>query len=50
LGCKSLVSAAQTIAGYEVMAMIRKGQVVSAAANDMKAQTDFVAALWSAPA
>jgi transposase-like protein len=45
LGFKSFVTAAQTIAGYEVMAMIRKGQVVSAPANDMGAQRDFIAAL-----
>jgi transposase-like protein len=50
LGFKSFVSASQTIAGYEVMAMIRKGQVVSAPANDMQAQSDFIAALFSAAA
>nr|WP_237050727.1 transposase [Microvirga ossetica] len=50
LGFKSFVSVAQTIAGYEVVAIIRKGQVVSAPANDMKGQTDFISALLSATA
>jgi transposase, IS6 family len=42
------VTATQTIAGYEVTAMIRKGQVTSASANDMDAQRDFIAGLFSA--
>jgi transposase-like protein len=50
LGFKSFVTASQTIAGYEVMAMICKGQVANAPANDMKAQTNFIAALFSAVA
>jgi transposase-like protein len=50
LGFKSFVTASHTIAGYEVMAMIRKGQVVSAPANDMCAQSDFIAALFRADA
>jgi len=50
LGFKSFVSASQTIAGYEAMAMIRKGQVVGAPANDMSAQRDFIATLFSAAA
>jgi hypothetical protein len=37
----------QTITGYEVTAMIRKGQVTSASANDMDAQRDFIAGLFS---
>jgi transposase, IS6 family len=41
------VTATQTIAGYEVTAMIRKGQVTSASANDMGAQRDFIAGLFS---
>jgi hypothetical protein len=40
------MTAAQTIAGYEVMAMIRKGQVAGAPANDMGAQRDFIAVLF----
>ncbi|QRM33705.1 IS6 family transposase [Microvirga sp. VF16] len=50
LGFKSFSTASQTIAGYEAMAMIRKGQVAIAPANDMKAQRDFIAALFSAAA
>jgi transposase-like protein len=50
LGLKSFQTASQTIAGYEVMAMIRKGQVVCVSANDMKAQSDFIAGLFSAVA
>jgi transposase-like protein len=46
LGFKSFVTATQTIAGYEAMAMIRKAQVVSAPANDMQAQRDFIATLF----
>jgi transposase-like protein len=50
LGFKSFAAANQTIAGYEAMAMIRKGQVVSAPANDMGAQRDFIAALFGVAA
>ncbi|QRM35561.1 IS6 family transposase [Microvirga sp. VF16] len=50
LGFKSFTSASRTIAGYEVMAMIRKGQVVSVPANDMGAQHDFIATLFGAAA
>jgi transposase, IS6 family len=46
LGFKSFTTASRTIAGYEAMAMIRKGQIVRAPANDMGAQRDFVAALF----
>jgi PAS domain-containing protein len=42
--------AAQTIAGYKVMAMIRKGQVVSVPANDIRTQSAFVVGLFSAAA
>jgi hypothetical protein len=31
-----------TLAGFETMAMIRKGQVTKVAGNDLKAQTDVV--------
>jgi transposase, IS6 family len=47
LGFPSFLTATQTIAGYEVMAMIRKGQVVNAPANDMAAQRDFIATLFA---
>jgi transposase, IS6 family len=50
LGFKSFTSASQTIAGYEAMAMIRKGQVATAPANDMQAQCDFIATLFGAAA
>jgi transposase, IS6 family len=50
LGFKNFQTASLTVAGYEAMAMIRKGQVVSVPANDMKAQSDFMAALFSATA
>jgi transposase-like protein len=50
LGFKTFVTASRTIAGYEVMAMIRKDQIVSAPANDTKAQRDFIAALFSTAA
>jgi transposase, IS6 family len=50
LGFKSFITANQTIAGYEAMAMIRKGQVVSAPANDMGAQRDFIATLFGVAA
>jgi IS6 family transposase len=50
LGFKSFVTATQTIAGYEVMAMIRKGQVVNAPANNMGAQRDFIATLFGVAA
>ena len=50
LGFKTFVTATQTIAGYEAMAMIRKGQIVRAPANDMGAQRDFIATLFGAAA
>jgi transposase-like protein len=50
LGFKSFVTATQTIAGYEVMAMVRNGHVAVAPANDMRVQSDFIAALFSAAA
>ena len=50
LGFKSFTTASRTIAGYEAMAMIRKGQVVHAPANDMGAQRDFIAALFGTAA
>jgi IS6 family transposase len=46
LGFKSFMTASRTSAGYEVMAMISKGQVVGAPVNDMKAQNNFIAALF----
>ena len=50
LGLKSFISASQTMAGYEAMAMIRNSQVGSVPANDMKAHSEFIAGLFSAAA
>jgi transposase, IS6 family len=46
-GFTSFTSASQSIAGYKVVAMIRKNQVVNAPAKDMKAQSEFIAGLFS---
>jgi hypothetical protein len=37
-----LIGDPKTIAGYETMHMIRKGQVINIAANDMQAQVTFI--------
>ena len=50
LGFKSFTTASRTIAGYEVMATIREGQIVSVPANDMRTQSNFIAALFSTAA
>ena len=50
LGFGSLRTARQTLAGYEVMAMIRKGQVQNIGGRDMKAQAAFVADLFQVAA
>jgi transposase-like protein len=47
LGFKNFRAVAQTIAGYEEIAMLSKGQLASIPANDMKGQSDFIAALFS---
>lgn len=49
-GFKSFHTARRTIAGYEVMATVRKGQVAVIPANDMSAQATFVAALFGVAA
>jgi transposase-like protein len=46
LGFGSLPTARRTLAGYEGMAMIRKGQVRSIGGSDMRAQAPFVAGLF----
>jgi transposase-like protein len=46
----SLPTARATLAGYEAMAMIRKGQVHSIGGHDMPAQTVFVATLFNVAA
>jgi len=43
LGFKSFNTARRTIKGYEVMHMLRKGQVVGVAKGDVQAQLNFMA-------
>jgi transposase, IS6 family len=50
LGFASFHTARRTLAGYEIMAMVRKGQVSAVPANDMAVQRTFVAALFGAAA
>ena len=50
LGFASLGTARRTLAGYEAMAMIRKGQVHNVGRRDMKAQAIFVASLFGVAA
>jgi IS6 family transposase len=40
------LTAQRTLAGYEAMAMIRKGQVHNIGGREMQAQTAFVASLF----
>ena len=47
LGFPSLPTARRTLAGYEAMAMIRKGQVHNISGSDMQAQSVFVASIFS---
>jgi transposase-like protein len=46
LGFGSFRTAQRTLAGYEMMAMIRKGQVRGIGGRDMRAQATFVAELF----
>jgi transposase, IS6 family len=46
LGFGSFHTARRTLAGYEAMAMIRKGQVRSIGGRDMRAQAEFVVLLF----
>ena len=46
LGFGSFWTARRTLAGYEAMAMIRKGQVRYIGGRDIKAQAKFIAALF----
>src|SRR3954462_3223898 len=50
LGFGSLPTARRTLAGYEGMAMIRKGQVRNIGGGDMRAQAAFVAGLFGVAA
>jgi transposase, IS6 family len=45
LGFGSLRTARRTLAGYEAMAMIKKGQAYQIGRRDMRAQTTFIAEL-----
>lgn len=46
LGFKSFHTARRTIAGYEILAMVRKGHVAAIPANDMPAQATSIADLF----
>ena len=46
LGFGSLPTVRRTLAGYEGMAMIRKGQVRNIGGSDMRTQATFVAGLF----
>ena len=46
LGFGSLPTARRTLAGYEAMGMIRKGQVRNIGGGDMRAQATFIAGLF----
>jgi transposase-like protein len=50
LGFGSFWTARRTIAGYEAMAMIRKGQVRNIGGRDIKAQAEFIAGLFQVAA
>jgi len=50
LGFGSLRTARVTLAGYEAMAMIKKGQAYNIGARDMLAQATFVAGLFQVAA
>ena len=50
LGFASLPTARVTLAGYEAMAMIRKGQAHNIGGRDMRAQATFVAGLFQVAA
>jgi len=46
LGFGGFWTARRTLAGFEAMAMIRKGQVRNIDGNDIKAQATFIAGLF----
>jgi transposase, IS6 family len=50
LGFESMRTARPIIAGYEIFAMIRKGQVTAIPANDMEAQRTFITSLFAVAA
>jgi IS6 family transposase len=50
LGFGGFWTARRTLAGFEVMAMIRKGQVRNIGGSDSRAQAAFIAELFHAAA
>ncbi len=50
LGFGGFWTARRTLAGYEAMAMIRKGQVRNIGGNDIRAQAAFIAGLFQVAA
>jgi IS6 family transposase len=50
LGFGSFWTARRTLAGYEAMAMIRKGQVRNIGGSDIRTQARFIAGLFEAVA
>jgi IS6 family transposase len=46
LGFGGFWTARRTSAGFEAMAMIRKGQIRNISGNDIKAQASFIAGLF----
>jgi IS6 family transposase len=50
LGVGGFWTARRTIAGIEVMAMIRKGQIRSISGNDIRAQAAFITELFEGAA
>ncbi len=50
LGFGSLRTARRTLAGYQAMAMIKKGPVQKVSARDVKAQAAFIAGLFGVAA
>ena len=50
LGFSGFHTARRTLAGYEAMAMIRKGQVRNIGGRDIKAQAEFIAGLFQVAA
>ena len=46
LGFGSLPTAKRTLAGFEAMAMIRKGQVHNIEGHDIQAQASFIAGIF----
>ena len=50
LGFRGFWTARRTLAGYEAMAMIRKGQVRNIGGSDIRAQAEFIAGLFQVTA